>query len=434
MKVFFTLALLLLCTFLPTAAQTPTVSPGQNPAAQPGEAELRRQAFDKVWTTINEKHYDPTFGGVDWAHVREVYAPKAAAAGTRNEFHAVLRQMIGELKLSHFGIYPRDPDTLAKQQSGGTIGIELKMLDGQPVIARVDHLSPAAEVGLKAGFIIRSVDGKSAAELLKVVEDSFAGRTLTSGIRQVYRERTLQAMINGQAGTRVRLGVLDEKDQVREVEVGRIAYTGEMSPALGNFPPQEVIFESKRLASGVAYVRFNIWVVPQMLKLRQAIQSMADAPGLIIDLRGNPGGVGGMAPGLAGLLVNEVMSLGTMNTRGSAQKFIAYPQANSFRGKVVILEDYGSASTSEVFASGMQDAGRASIVGETSAGAVLPSVFDTLPTGVIFQYAVADYRSPKNVLIEGRGVVPDVDVKQTRAGLLTGHDMPLEAAEKIILN
>ena len=66
--------------------------------------------------------------------------------------------------------------------------------------------------------------------------------------------------------------------------------------------------------------------------------------------------------------------------------------------------------------------------------AVLPSVFDTLPTGVIFQYAISDYRSPKNILIEGRGVVPDVEVVQTRDALVEGHDLPLEAAEKIILN
>ena len=123
-----------------------------------------------------------------------------------------------------------------------------------------------------------------------------------------------------------------------------------------------------------------------------------------------------------------------MNMRDSEQKFIVYPQPDPYLGKIVILTDYGTGSTSEVFASGMQEIGRAKVVGERSAGAVLPSIFDTLPTGVIFQYAISDYRSPKNILIEGRGVIPDVEVIQTREALIEGHDLPLETAEKLILN
>ncbi|MBA2380199.1 MAG: peptidase S41, partial [Blastocatellia bacterium] len=77
--------------------------------------------------------------------------------------------------------------------------------------------------------------------------------------------------------------------------------------------------------------------------------------------------------------------------------------------------------------------GRATVLGTSSAGAVLPSVFDTLPTGAIFQYAVSDYRSPREVLIEGRGVHPDVEVRQTRKALLSGGDAQLAAAVKVIL-
>lgn len=430
MKFIFTLALIIL-TFIPLRAQAPAPTPD---AAQVEEAGLRRQAFDKVWNTVNERHYDPTFGGVDWAKMREIYAPKAAAAKTRPEFHAVLRQLLAELKLSHFGIYPRDTETVAKQKTNGTIGVELKMLDGQAVIVRVEPGSPAETAGLKPGFAVNKIDGLSVSEVLETVETSLASRKLTPGMQKVYRERNLQVLIDGTAGTTLNLEVLDEKDQSRNLNIVRKPYTGEMSQALGNFPPQEVVFESRRLASGVGYIRFNMWVIPQVQKLRKALRDLADAKGMIIDLRGNPGGIGGMAPGLAGMLVSERTSLGSMNMRDAEQKFIVYPQADPFLGKVMILEDYGSASTSEMFASGMQEIGRARVVGETSAGAVLPSVFDTLPTGVIFQYAISDYRSPKNILIEGRGVLPDIEVKQTREALLKGHDAPLEAAEKAILN
>ncbi len=85
-----------------------------------------------------------------------------------------------------------------------------------------------------------------------------------------------------------------------------------------------------------------------------------------------------------------------MKGRDNETKFIVYPQTNIYDGKIVILTDYGSASTSEIFAAGMQEIGRAKVIGEKSAGAVLPSVFEKLPNGATFQYVISDYKSPKN--------------------------------------
>jgi carboxyl-terminal processing protease len=109
-------------------------------------------------------------------------------------------------------------------------------------------------------------------------------------------------------------------------------------------------------------------------------------------------------------------------------KFVIFPQANPYPGPVVILIDGLSGSTSEVFASGMQEMGRAVVVGERSAGAALPSFFQKLPTGALFEFAIADFKTPKGVLIEGRGVIPDVEVKLDRASLLAGRDAQLDAA------
>ena len=58
---------------------------------------------------------------------------------------------------------------------------------------------------------------------------------------------------------------------------------------------------------------------------------------------------------------------------------------------------------------------------------------EPLPTGWLFQYAISDYRSPKNILIEGRGVRPDIRVEQTRKTLLAGRDAQLDAAVRYVL-
>jgi len=138
-----------------------------------------------------------------------------------------------------------------------------------------------------------------------------------------------------------------------------------------------------------------------------------------------------MAAGIAGFLEkqnNEDKSMGTMRMRSGYQRFAVFPQPNPYFGPVAILTDGGSASTSEIFAAGMQELGRAIVVGERTVGAALPSIFTKLPTGALFQYAIGDFKTPKGTLIEGRGVAPDVEVKLTRRSLLEGRDVQLEMA------
>jgi carboxyl-terminal processing protease len=431
MKQKIILLAILFAAFLPLKAQTAALSDNQ---PKVDGVQLRRQSFDKVWNIINEKHYDKTFGGVDWQKMREIYEPKAMAAKTLNEFHAVLRQMLGELKLSHFGIFPQNAQVQANQSGGGITGIEIKMIDGQPLICRIEKDSTAEKAGLKACFTIKKIDGKSIETILAPLEKIISERTQNERVKMIYRERTVAFYLDGKPETSAQIEVLNTKNEPQIFDVRRYAGKAEMSEAVGNFPAQEVVFEAKRLESDIGYIRFNVWVVPQMPKIRQAIRDFADTKGIIFDLRGNPGGIGGMASGVAGLLMTQPSSLGSMTGRETEQKFAIYPQSNPFLGKIIILTDYATGSTSEVFAAGLQDLGRAKTVGERSAGAVLPSVFDTLPTGAIFQYAISDYKSPKNVLIEGRGVLPDTEVKQTRRSLLDGHDLPLEAAVRQILN
>ncbi|HSE39019.1 MAG TPA: S41 family peptidase [Blastocatellia bacterium] len=421
----------LLC--LAIAAQTPRPAqsvPGGVPAAIPGASvvstEVRQETFDIVWRTVKDKHFDPTHGGVDWDKVREQYAPRAAAAKTDSEFYGVLRQMLGELRQSHFNIIPPEAviDDHSPEPKAGGIGIDLRLVDGQPVITRVDPGSSAASADLRPGFIIKRIDDTNAEQVIAL----FAKSKESEALRTLRITRTLMARIGGAPETTVRIAYLDERDQPREATVTRERLKGEMSQRLGNFPPQYTEFEAKRLAGSVGYIRFNVFVMILMDRIKTAIRGMSDAPGIIFDLRGNPGGVGGMSSGIAGVLKREQGSLGTMRMRAGYQNFAIFPQANPYLGPVVILTDGGSASTSEIFAGGMQELGRAVVVGERTAGAALPSIFQKLPTGALFQYAVADFRTPKGTLIEGRGVAPDIEVRLTRRVLLEGRDPQLEAA------
>jgi carboxyl-terminal processing protease len=425
MKRFLSAWFLAMALGVGATAQTP--APVTVSAASTTESvqSLRRQTFDIVWRTVKDKHFDPGLGGVNWDKVREQYEPRAAAAKSDADLYRVLQEMLGELHQSHFNIIP--PEAVISEeekQPGGGIGIELRMINGAALITRVEPDSPAFRAGLRTGFAIRKVGEKTVTQFVEQIAKS----NQSDSLKAVRLTRRILGEINGEPGTTVTLGLLDGRDSLREVTLMRESLKGELSPPLGNFPPQYTEFESKRLEGNIGYIRFNVFSTPIIGKVRQAIREHAEAEALIFDLRGNPGGVGGIATSIGGQLVDKSGALGTMKMRSSEIKFVLFPQINPYLGPVAILMDGLSGSTSEVFAAGLQELGRAVVVGETSAGACLPSYFQKLPTGAIFQFAVADFKTPKGILIEGRGVVPDLEVKWNRTSLLAGRDAQLDAA------
>jgi carboxyl-terminal processing protease len=167
-----------------------------------------------------------------------------------------------------------------------------------------------------------------------------------------------------------------------------------------------------------------------MKEIRALLHAVPADGGLVIDLRGNGGGLTVMASGISGWLTDREFSLGTMHLRQGHLDFTVTPQRNAFLGPVAVLIDSGSASTSEIMAAGLQEVGRARIFGETSAGAALPSLFKALPTADLLQYAIADVQTPRGVLIEGRGVIPDEVVTTSLADLAAGKDPVRTAAEQ----
>jgi len=194
----------------------------------------------------------------------------------------------------------------------------------------------------------------------------------------------------------------------------------------GNLPESRLVFESRMLAGGAGYIRFNEFLDPVsvMPKFEAAMKEFANAPGVILDLRGNPGGIGIMAMGIAGFFVGENgQQLGVMKMRDTTLKFAIFPRPDVYRGKLAILLDAGSASTTEILAQGLQDLNRARIFGTRSAGAALPSDIIRLPNGDGFQYPTATFTSVKGRVLEGNGVTPDVEVEPA-----SGHDAVIDAA------
>lgn len=368
-------------------------------------AQIRQKTFEKIWQTVNEKYFDPNFGGVDWRTARDRYAPQVAAVKTDDEFYELMKTMLGELKVSHLEILT--PDVLAKLKAvGTTTGLTLGEIENQVVITRVSENSSAAKADLKIGYVITKINGEAVVNL--------AGAK-----RKLY----------GEPNTTLRLSYLNETDKENETTLERTPLNESDRQDLGGGLHLYAQFESKLLPSNTGYLHFTYFLQFLNPRITSAIESFKDARGIIIDLRGNGGGEDSVALNIANMLFDKKTQLMIMKTRkGDDFYYKAKPSKNPYLGRVVILLDEQSGSASEQIAAGLQEAGRAFVIGKTSKGADLDATSVGLPIKALFLYAYGQPRTPKGVIIEGRGVIPDKEVKLTRESLLAGHDAQLEAA------
>jgi carboxyl-terminal processing protease len=385
---------------------------------------LDLDSFEKVWTTVRDKHWQVKPGGLDWQAIHDEYRPRVEKASSHDEARAVIQEMIGRLGQSHFAIIPATVYSVLDDdgEGPGTSGIDARVLDGHAVVTSVDPGSPAEKQGVRPGWQIERTHGIDLDPLIKQAHSNPA-------IHELQLTRAVLARLSGPVGGTLDAAFLDASGKTVNLTLGLAMPRGTLS-AFGNLPAQYVWFESQRMGQ-TEYVRFNLFLdLPRtMASFQQAVESCKTCNGLIIDLRGNPGGIGGMAMGMAGFLVDRPnQRLGTMYLRDSTLKFVVNPRASVFSGPVAVLVDGCSASTSEIFAGGLKDLGRAHVFGTRTAAAALPSAFERLPNGDGFQYAVANYISEGGQPLEGLGVTPDVVVELTRTALLGGHDAVVDAA------
>ena len=389
-------------------------------------SETRSVTFDTVWSTVNDSYYDPSFGGLDWKAVRVKYGARLKEASDNAALRRLLQQMLDELKQTHFAVVPEEVAvfTAKDRVKIGTVGAELVAASGAVVVSSVAAGSPAAVAGLHPGATVRGVNGIR----VEHVAATYADAGLTAARRDFYMTEFVSESLHGPVGSEVSVEVDGVDGKLRTVSLKSEASTGDWSEPIGDFPSFPLSFAARRGENGIGYLKFSAFSPKLMKRIKGFIRGLVSGDGLVIDLRGNPGGLSVMASGISGLLANREFSLGKMQMRMGVYNFEVFPQEHAFAGPVAVLIDSGSASTSEILAAGLQEEGRARIFGEMSAGAALPSSVQKLPTGDLFQYAIADLTTPHGITLEGLGVKPDQVVVRTRDDIASARDPVWEAA------
>jgi carboxyl-terminal processing protease len=348
--------------------------------------------------------------------------------------------MLGRLGRSHFDILPAGAvragagETAGSIEATGDVGLEITPIDGVPVVTRVMAAGPAERAGVRPGWIVEQIGGHDP----KLAVRPLAGTAATerSGFRLW---AATVGLLRGATGTTASVEFRDPAGRAVALPLTRDAQPGQ-PVKLGYLPALAAHLDHRVLTAPggahVGYIHFNVWMTPLAPAIDRAVDESRHAAGIVMDLRQNPGGVLTMLMGVSGHFFDAPRSLGTLRTRESELRLIANPRLVSaegarvapYAGRVAILVDETSYSASEVFAGGMQSAGRARVFGARTPGGALPALLRKLPNGDVLEYAIADFVTVTGDRIEGHGVVPDEPVRRSLESITAGEDSVLEAA------
>ncbi|MDR7484491.1 MAG: S41 family peptidase [Armatimonadota bacterium] len=319
--------------------------------------------------------------------------------------YAAISGMVAALRDPNSAFYPPGAfaQVLRRTTTGDEIvgiGIVLQDQAGQAVITEVLDNSPASEAGLQAGDQITAVNG-----------------TPTAGLSL----DQISQMIRGAEGTEVSLS-LRRPGQVDPITV-----------TMTRRRIQQRIVTTRMLPSGVGYLRLTQFTrsSPELFArgLRELLHQ--GARGIVLDLRGNPGGLLDASVSIA----SHFMESGKVVTLESGRGSVTYavqPREPKFLGPLVILVDRGSASASEVVAGALQDAGIKLVGTRTYGKATVQGIYN-FPDGSGMRLTISRYLTPAGRDLEGRGLEPDVEVATGGAPIGSPEDAPLNRAVGMLL-
>lgn len=416
-----------------TFAQSPPSAPAERtnfPRSRRLSLKARREIFETVWKDIRDHYYDPSFNGVNWDEIHTRYRPLVEARGDDQEFYSMMSRMTGELHDAHTRFNSPEQWKKYKKQQGVSSGISVDDVDGQTVVTTVRRDSSAAHAGIEPGMVVLSIDGKPVAERIAEIERNKA----PSSSERATRLFSYGRLFAGPPDTEMRVEMERADGSRFEVTLQRQVFSS----------APDVITDV--LPSGIAYIRFDGFQPVITKEFRQALERFKNAPGIVIDLRRNGGGDLGVLLPIAGFFFDKKTLFAKDKTRSGKplsefagifrlplELYVGKPGDQIYSGPVVILVDARSASSSEVFAAGMQDSHRAKIVGSQSCGCVLgiakPRV---MKGGGVLEMSEVLWFSPKGRKLEGTGILPDETVAPTLSDLQQKHDPAIETAERLL--
>lgn len=362
------------------------------------EPACAKYLFLKSWGDIKAQSYGTNLEKQDWAYWKKRYLDKLE---TREDAYVAIETMIASLDdpFTRFLTpeeYKNQSMSISSKLSG--IGVVISSVDGKITVEDVVEDSPASKNGLKIGDLIIKIDGNSVAgfKLQKVAE-----------------------MIRGPIDTKVKLSILRngkliEKTITRaEVKIKAVSY--------------------KMLENNIAYIRLSTFMSSNTFaEFVDALKKTENSKAIILDLRGNQGG----------LLQNAVLIADIFLTDGEVVKILKKDNKTenskvknvgmSVDKPLVVLINGLTASAGEILAGALKDNDRAILVGEKTYGKGLIQRIMPLPLNTAMNVTIAKYLTPDGIDIHKHGIQPNHKVVLTIGDVRADKDPQLDKAIELL--
>jgi len=357
--------------------------PPKAEADQERSREERAQILWQIWDILDQEYVTP-----------ERLDPQEMIYGAA-------RGLVSSLDDPHTAfVEPVSAEILDQDMQGSFegIGATVQMVDGRLVIARPLPGSPALKADLRVGDIVLQVDGQS-----------LEGKTIMEAI----------SLIRGPRGTAVVL--LIQREGVAEpFEVSVVREKIDLP-----------IVDTKILDGDIAYLSLSEFNAVSRDRVHTALgELLRENPrGLILDLRGNPGGYLQMAIDVASEFLPQGTVILNEEERGKPLKQDRVTRSGIATDiPLVVLVNGGSASAAEIVAGAIQENGRGILVGEPTYGKGSVQNTHRLQDGSSLRVTIARWNLPSGKNLDGNGIQPDIEVPLTSDDVAAGKDPQLDRA------
>lgn len=359
-----------------------------------------KRLFLKTWRIVKSKYYDPTMNNQDWSRWNKRYVDRIK---TQDDANVAIDTMIASLNDPYTQFldkeeYKEQTTSIDAKITG--IGVNIISLDGNVLIVSVVEDTPAEENGLKAGDIILSVNGKEV-----------RGKTVSD----------VAALIRGKEGDSVKIELLRDKTKLTK-----------------NITRREIKIKSvktKILDKTIGYVQISSFISGDVTKeFIEALTKIQNCDGLIMDLRGNTGGLMPNAVFIADMFLTEGHIVSIVDRNKQRSDIDAQKKPYSINKPVVILVDQASASASEILGAALKENRKAILVGERTFGKAMIQRIIPLPNETGLNLTIAKYLTPKGHDLNKNGITPDYIVSYTEQDFLKNKDPQLDKAKDILKN
>ncbi|MBQ9246794.1 S41 family peptidase [bacterium] len=368
-------------------------------------AESDAMLYDMVWKIVNSKFLDQTNNGQDWNKWRHKYDDKIK---TPEDAYVAIDTMIASLNDKYTRFVPPKEFEEEKSMIKGSlfgIGVQIGLRDGKVLIISPIEDTPGERAGLLAEDEILEIDGVSTKDMSI---DKAADK------------------IRGKKGTIVEL-LIKRKDVPNKLY--KIVRDEIEIKSISQKVPNDIKLDDK-----IGYIRLSSFMGRNVgNEFEDLMIKYKNKEGIIIDIRGNTGGLLNNAIQISNLFLDNEVIVSTVDRDG--YKDISKSSKRCFSTQpLVVLINKGSASASEIMSGALKDNNRAILVGENTFGkGLVQEVKSLAPFGAGLNITVQKYLTPNDTDINKKGIAPDIEVKLTEEDIKAKNDVQLKKAEEVLL-